>query len=187
MIRFRLLLAAGAVVAANAIAPARVQAQREAPLRGEPRQSGRGDERAGLEKQVRETLWRMTRQRVGLSDDQMRKLAPVNARFETERRELLRSERQTRIALRTAVMDSASPDQGKISQHMDRLLELQRMRVDLVAREQKELSAFMTPVQRAKYMALQEQVRRRFEQMSRGGRGGRNGPPGGARGAPGRP
>ena len=185
---FRLLLAAGTLTAAAGLAPTRADAQREAPARSEARQSGaRGGDRAGLEKQVRETLWRLTRERVGLSDDQMRKLAPVNARFENERRELLRSERQARVALRTAVMDTASPDQVKISQHMDRLLELQRKRVELVAREQKELSGFMTPLQRAKYMALQEQVRRRFEQMARGGRGGRNGPAGGARGGPGRP
>jgi hypothetical protein len=59
--------------------------------------------------------------------------------------------------------------------------------VDLVAREQKELGAFMTPLQRAKYMALQEQVRRRFEQMARAQRGGRNPQKSGGRGRPGAP
>ena len=185
MMRWREMAAVGLALAiAAAVAPAHAQARREPPPGAEARQPGGrgGDNRAGLERQVRETLWRMTRERVGLSDDQMRKLAPVNARFEAERRDLLRSDRQTRLALRTAVLDSTKSDQTKVSQYMDRLLELQRQRVELVAREQKELAAFMTPVQRAKYMALQEQVRRRFEQMARGGRGGRNGQKPGARG-----
>ena len=182
------LALAGALVFGAGWSPVLAQARREPPLRSEARAGERGaNNRAGLERQVRETLWRMTRERVGLSDDQMRKLAPINARYETERRELLRQDRQARLALRTAVLDSTNADQAKISAQMDRLLEMQRKRVDLVAREQKELGAFMTPLQRAKYMALQEQVRRRFEQMARAQRGGRGGQKPGGRGGPGAP
>jgi hypothetical protein len=41
------------------------------------------------------------------------------------------------------------------------------MRVDLQIEEQREFAAFMTPLQRAKYAALQEQLRRRVENLQR--------------------
>jgi hypothetical protein len=134
----------------------------------QPRPQGEGAPgRTALERQVQQQLWRLTRQRVGLSDAQMRQLAPVNQRFETRRRQILREERETRLALRGAVLDSAGADDSRVSAQIDRLLQLERERIDLVQEEQRELSRFMTPLQRARYMALQEQVRRRVEQMRR--------------------
>jgi hypothetical protein len=58
---------------------------------------------------------------------------------------------------------------------------VQRRRLELATEEQRELAAIMTPVQRARYLALQETVRRRADEMRRrrgGGaqRGGRRGP-----------
>lgn len=123
--------------------------------------------RMALERQVQQQLWRLTRQRVGLSDAQMRQLVPVNQRFEVRRRQILREERETRLSLRGAVLDSAGADDSRVSAQIDRLLQLERQRIDLVQEEQRELSRFMTPTQRARYMALQEQVRRRVEQMRR--------------------
>jgi hypothetical protein len=46
-------------------------------------------------------------------------------------------------------------------------VQLQRQRVELFAQEQRDLAQFMTPLQRARYTALQEQVRRRVEQLRR--------------------
>ena len=56
--------------------------------------------------------------------------------------------------------DSSQSDQGKISGYLDQLVQLQRQRVELFAQEQRDLAQFMTPLQRARYTALQEQVRR---------------------------
>ena len=150
-----------------------------------PASAQRENNRAALERQVQQQLWRVTRARVGLTDAQMRQLGPVNQKFEQRRRAILREERQTRQALRSAMLDSAnsaSADQSRVSAHLDRLLQLERERIDLLQEEQRELAKFMTPVQRAKYMALQEQVRRRLEQMRARGRAGEEGAPGSRRG-----
>jgi hypothetical protein len=40
-------------------------------------------------------------------------------------------------------------------------------RVDLQEQEQKELAGFLTPLQRAKYFALEQQVRQRVNQSGR--------------------
>jgi hypothetical protein len=79
----------------------------------------------------------------------------VNQRFET------------RLALRDAMRDSAGTDQSRISGYLDKLMQLQRQRIDLLEQEQRDLAQFMTPLQRARYTALQEQVRRRIDQMLR--------------------
>jgi hypothetical protein len=49
---------------------------------------------------------------------------------------------------------------------------VQRRRLDLAAEEQRELATIMTPVQRARYLALQETVRRRTDEMRRRRGGG---------------
>lgn len=120
--------------------------------------------RAQLEGEIRRGFARAVRERVGLSDDQMRRLAPVTQRHEQERRQLQLDERATRMALQIVMRDSI-PDQQKVTQHLDHMLDIQKRRVALLEREQKDLADIMTPVQRARYMALQEQVRRRLEQM----------------------
>jgi Spy/CpxP family protein refolding chaperone len=120
--------------------------------------------RAQLEGEVRRGFARAVRERVGLTDDQMRRLAPVTQQHEQQRRQLQIEERGARMALQLAMSDS-TPDQAKVSQELQRLLDIQKRRIALLESEQKDLAAIMNPVQRARYMALQEQVRRRMEQM----------------------
>lgn len=120
--------------------------------------------RAQLEGEIRRGFARAVRERVGLSEEQMRRLAPLTQKHEQERRQLQMEERATRMALQLAMRDSA-PDQDRVAQGLERLLDVQKRRIALLEREQRDLAAIMTPVQRARYLALQEQVRRRMEQM----------------------
>jgi Spy/CpxP family protein refolding chaperone len=132
------------------------------------------DPRAAAQNRVRERVARLLRERVGLSEDQMRRLAPVNRRYDARRQVLFREERELRQALRRE-LSAATADQNRVSAQIDQLFVLQRRRLDLAAEEQRELAAVMTPVQRARYLALQETVRRRADEMRRR-RGGRRGP-----------
>jgi Spy/CpxP family protein refolding chaperone len=142
------------------------------------------NDRAAAQDRIRERVVGLLRERVGLSDDQLRRLAPVSRSFETRRQTIFREERATRQALRRE-LSAESADQARVAAQIDQLFALQRRRLDLAAEEQRELATFMTPVQRARYLALQEHLRRRTEEMrrrrgdgpSRGG--GRRGPPGG--------
>ncbi|MFL5621035.1 MAG: hypothetical protein ACJ8AB_00120, partial [Gemmatimonadaceae bacterium] len=87
-------------------------------------------------------------------------------------------ERESRRQLR-AEMTSTAPNQERVSLLLDTSLQLQKQRIALVEEEQKDLARFMTPVQRARYIALQQQFRRRAQELSRqnefGARGGRPG------------
>jgi hypothetical protein len=121
--------------------------------------------RARLEGQLRQGFARLVRQRIGLSDDQMKQLRPVTQRYEQQRRLLQIEERETRLSLRTSIRDSQSADEKQVDQMLQRIIDIQKRRVQLLDAEQRDLATIMTPIQRAKYMALQEQIRRRLEQM----------------------
>lgn len=121
--------------------------------------------RARLEGEVRRGFARAVRQRVGLSDEQMTRLRPVAMRYEQQRRQLQMEERGTRLSLRDAMAKEETAGANEIDALLGKMLDIQKRRVQLLESEQRDLAAIMTPVQRAKYMALQEQVRRRMEQM----------------------
>jgi hypothetical protein len=129
--------------------------------------------RAQMEQQVRERLGGMMKQRLGLSDQQMPKLQETNRRFQEKHRLLVEQERDIRMSLRDEMIAGDSARQTQVGGLLDRMLRVQRQRLELLEQEQKELSGFLTPVQRAKYLGVQEGMRRRMEQMrqQRGGPG----------------
>jgi len=173
----RLVTVVPAVVIALALsassAGAQLRPRRQAALAraAGQRQQLQGEQpaqnRAQLEQRFQQMLFQMTRRRVGLTDAQMNQLVPVNRRFEQQRRQLQRQERETRLSLRDAMRDTAQVDQSRITGYLDKLVQLQHQRADLIEQEQRDLAQFMTPLQRARYTALQEQVRRRVEQLRR--------------------
>jgi Spy/CpxP family protein refolding chaperone len=94
----------------------------------------------------------------------MNRLDSLTRRLEPQRAALLRRERESRRTLRTE-LQAPQPDQAVVSRQLDEIQAVQRARLDLHAEEQRRLGEFMTPVQRARYFALQEQFRRRLEQL----------------------
>jgi hypothetical protein len=129
-----------------------------------------------LAKQVREAFAGVVKRQLSLTDDQSRRLQQVENRYQKDRNELNRDERQARLDLKAALEDStASPDQAKVDDYLSRLVKAQRRRADILESEQKDLSAFLNPVQRAKYFALRDQLNRRINQLRQDGQGGRRG------------
>ena len=155
------------LLVADAHAQGGARRQPETGAQGAPR-------RQQLEARLRQQLWRVTKNRVGLTDEQMNRLAQASRPFETQRRQLATRERTERLALRRELVAGANANQDRVAASLERVLDIQRQRAQLQIDEQRALAAFMTPVQRAKYAALQEQLRRRAENL-RGQRGRRPG------------
>jgi hypothetical protein len=121
--------------------------------------------RQALEQRLRQRMAAVVQQRLRLNTDQMRRLGEVNREIETQRRALHEQERDIRIGLRAEVLRGDSANQERVARFVDQLIDVQRRRIDLLAREQGALAGFMTPVQRAQYLAIQDQLRRRMEEM----------------------
>ena len=124
-----------------------------------------GANRGRLEQQVRERIGRVVQQQLGLTDAEAQRLQQVNQRYEAQRRDLVRQEREARVGLRRELQRGDSADQARTDTLLGALLQLQRRRLELVQAEQRDLAQFLTPVQRARYLALQDQMRRRVEEM----------------------
>jgi hypothetical protein len=108
----------------------------------------------------------VTKQRLALTDQQMAQLEQSNARFAPQLQQLLANERETRRQLRME-LTSPNPNQQHVSALIDQTISLQKQRVSIVESEQKDLARFMNPVQRARYVALQTEFRRRAQEMAR--------------------
>lgn len=163
------------------------------PQQAPPRPTMAGDSvrpnRANLEQQVRERIAKVTKEQLGLTDQQMAKLQATNKRFDEQRRLIVDQERDVRMSLRDEMLRPDSARQGQVAALLDRVIKTQRQRVDLAEQEQKELAGFLTPLQRARYFGLEQQIRQRVNQlrqaqmrqgqmpMGRGGRRGRGGQP----------
>lgn len=158
---------------------------------GDDRASGPGGERRQLlERTIRRRFAEVVRNRLQLDDRQMHQLIGVNRKFEGQRRELNVRERDARLSLRGEVERDRQADNPRVATALQEMLAIQKQRAALLEDEDKDLSEFLSPVQRAKYMALQEQLRRRVEAMRRGeaagidpsgeAPGGPPGPPDGA-------
>jgi len=128
--------------------------------------------RPALDQQFRERVAKLTQERVGLTDAQMSQLDQSNSRFAPQLSQVAAQERETRRQLRQEMTSGGQPNQQHVSELLDASLRLQKQRISIVEAEQKELARFMTPVQRARYIALQQQFRRRAQELS-----GQNGSP----------
>jgi len=140
--------------------------------------------RVVLEQQFREQSAKLAQQRLGLTDAQLAQLEQSNARFAPQHNRLALQERETRQQLRLEMTAGNQANQQHVSDLLDNSLRLQKQRIALVELEQKDLARFLTPVQRAGYLALQVQFRRRAQELGREnanqrqGFGGRQPPPG---------
>ena len=151
-------------------------AQGGEPQGGRQRQGGPGRmNREQMEQNFRAQLASLLKTQLGLNEDGMRQLSEVNQRFDRQRRELVRREMMTRRGMREEALRGDSANGARIDQLMADQFKIDRERIDLTEAEQRELAKFLTPVQRAKYLGVQEQIRRQMDQM-RGRRGGM--PPG---------
>ena len=133
-----------------------------------------------LEQRLRERTGEVVRQRLQLNPDQMTKLQASNRQFEQQRSALLMKERDVRRELRQQ-LTSGTADQNRVGVLLDQAMQIERQRLDLAQSEQRELAKFLTPVQRAKLFGLQNEMRRRAQELrnrqpGRPGQGMQRGP-----------
>jgi Spy/CpxP family protein refolding chaperone len=135
-------------------------------------------ERAMLQRQVRQAWIGNVRRQLNLNNEQMRTLNQVNTKYDRQRSDIQRDERQARLGLKAAMEDTAATDQNaRIDQQMNALVGAQRRRADLFENEQKELAGFLTPLQRARYSVMQERLQQRLQQLRQNQQDAPAGPP----------
>jgi hypothetical protein len=157
-----------------AIAPMALMAQRPGPggrpdavsqPRERPQRPQDPERRAEVEQQLRERFSGAVKQQLGLDDAQVRKLQEHNRKFADRRQSLVQRERDARGVLREELQRDQQADNPKVATALQELMKVQKERSALLEDEDKSLSEFLTPLQRARYMALQEAMRKRIEEL----------------------
>jgi len=123
-----------------------------------------------LEQRFNQRMQELVRRRLQLTDDQMSRLQASNRQFEAQRVALFARESEIRRELRQQMIAGDSANQTRVGELLDQTLRLQRQRLDLVENEQRELAKFLRPVQRARYFGLQNEMRKRMQQLGEQGR-----------------
>ena len=136
---------------------------------GQPRDSVVAQRRAVLESQVRQRIAAMVKERLQLTDAQAQQLQESEERFELRRRDLVQREMRLRRDLRQQLSPGVAADQQRVASLLDQIMAVHRDRVTMTEQEQRDLARFLTPVQRAKYLGLQAELRDRIEGMRRRG------------------
>ncbi|MFA6168056.1 MAG: hypothetical protein WC700_15645 [Gemmatimonadaceae bacterium] len=173
-------LVAATAAAQNPPAQPRAAAQPQAQA-GARAQARAPQDRAQLEQQIRNRIANQLKNQLKLSDDQFTKLQATNKRFEEKRRLLVEQERDARMSMRDLILAGDTTNQAKVSGALDKMMLIQRQRFELVEQEQKELAGYLTPMQRARFLGMQEQLRRRIDEFrAQAGRRGAAGPGAGA-------
>ena len=125
-----------------------------------------GDQGPGRAKveEFRRFYEKMLRERVAFTDEQLVKWRAWNSRFDVERRETWAEERALRNMLRQQLARGVTPDEAIVVDAMDRWAKLDRKRLDQKERENKALATFLTPIQRARFFAIQDETLRGFQE-----------------------
>jgi periplasmic protein CpxP/Spy len=117
-------------------------------------------QRQRLQARLRLRVEEILQQRLELTDEQTRRMSDLWVQLEPDRRALLKEDRETRAALRAELLAGSQGNETRVRELMDRISTLDRRRLDLRDREQRELSQFLSPTQRARFFALQDELRR---------------------------
>ena len=180
------------VIAFVALFVASAAASAQQAQQGQPRDSVAAQRRAVLEAQVRQRIAAMVKERLQLTDAEAQQLQDAERRFEVRRRDLMQREERLRRDLRQQLSPGVAADQQRVASLLDQIMAVHRDRVTMTEQEQRDLARFLTPVQRAKYLGLQGELRDRIEGMRQRGaamrqRGGVRPPPQRGPGRPPRP
>ena len=147
--------------------PAEEPGAPELGARGAGPGARRGGQQQALAREVRQRFAVVIRRQSNLTDDQARQLQTVEQRFQQQRNGLQRDERATRLGL-------AGRDAGyrrpRPTRRRSRGTSTSWCRRSTAARtcstaSRRSWRRFLTPLQRAKYQALHEQLNKRIRQM----------------------
>jgi Spy/CpxP family protein refolding chaperone len=142
-------------------------AAQSAPPATDPRGQRDDPRRAELARRFQQRVDAMVRQRLQLNDDQAARLREVASRTEGARRALRRDEMEARKAMREELLAGDNANEARVADLLDQMPRLERRRVELLEQEQRELSRFLSPLQRARYFALQDELRRGMQELQR--------------------
>jgi hypothetical protein len=118
-----------------------------------------------LRQQVEGRFAERVKQRLQLSDDQMVRLKGTARTYGARRRELTERERGIRAALSEQLRPGVAANQDSVSRLTDALVAIRDSHAHALRDENRELSEYLTPVQRSQLFVMRERLGRRAREI----------------------
>ncbi|MEO6067181.1 MAG: hypothetical protein ABJB33_06125 [Gemmatimonadota bacterium] len=122
-------------------------------------------QRTALRERIEQTFLARAREEMSLTDQQSAKLQEVTRRIFRQRRELEATNRRLNAALAREMRPGVAADPRMLRGTLDSLVTLRIASAELYRDEQRELSTFLSEVQRAQFHVLRERLLNRLEDV----------------------
>jgi len=133
-------------------------------------------EQARLRAQIEQRFAERVHDELNLTSDQAAKLGATQERFGARRRAPLRQQAERRRALEDQMEPGVAANADSVKRLMDGMQAGRTAMLKIEQDEDREMAGYLTPVQRARYQQMREQLMRRVTEMRAQRRGGRMGP-----------
>jgi hypothetical protein len=116
-------------------------------------------DRAGdLRRQIEDRFTARVQEELGLTDDQSVKMRTTVTGYFHKRREMEATERMLRSALAGQLRPGVAANQDSVAKLIDAIMEVKLRYTQSFRDELKEMSVYLTPVQRAQFLVLRERL-----------------------------
>ena len=132
-----------------------------------------------LRAQIESTFTRHVQEDLNLSQDQAAKLRATQERFGARRRDVMQQQMERRRALENQMQPGVAADSARVRNLLDGIQAGRGEMVKIEQDQDREMSGYLTPVQRARYQQMRERLMQRVGEMRmerREGRGMQRGP-----------
>jgi len=142
-------------------------------LAAQQRDSAQSDtaEAGRLRAQIEQRFSERVQQDLQLTSDQATRLRATQERFGARRRTLMEQQMARRSALENQMQPGVAANSDSVRKLMDGMRAGRAEMVKIEQDEAQEMSAYLTPVQHARYQRMREQFIQRVGEMRREGRG----------------
>jgi Spy/CpxP family protein refolding chaperone len=134
-----------------------------------PADSGRSAEWQHRREEFRQRRAARVKQELGLSDDQAAKLHATEQRFFDQRRSLMEKGRAIREGLRGQLQPGVAANADSVRKLLDARQQLRATVAQLDRDQDRDLAAYLTPVQRARYELMHERMMMRARMRGQSG------------------
>ena len=118
-----------------------------------------------LRQQIEDRFAERLSSELELSQDQEERVGRILAVWGRKRREIEREERLLRRELSAEMRPGVAADESKVNRLVDRILDSRLDYVQTFKDELRELTGILTPIQRAQYVLLRDQLQRRVQEI----------------------
>jgi Spy/CpxP family protein refolding chaperone len=132
-----------------------------------------------LRAQIESTFTRRVQEDLNLSPDQAAKLRATQERFGAQRRDVMQQQMERRRELQNQMQPGVGADSARVRSLLDGIQTGRAQMLKIEQDQDREMSGYLTPVQRARYQQMRERLMQRVGELRmerREGRGMQGGP-----------